>query len=152
MSKFGDLGKVKRIDDSEEELFKAEVLRYRAFGIPLEGVEDDCSFYYYQIKNKAVIPYALYIRGRMVAGCYVSHTYDSLFIDQLFVMPELQESGLKLGRLLLRYVLANKDELSQEFNTELTHSSLESINQKTTAIYQKEGYEKKGFLMTKKLR
>ena len=146
-----DCSKVKRISDNEDEMIKAELLRYRAYHLPVDLIDKDYSYYFLQMKNQKIIPYALYIRGRMVAACYVSNTYDSLFIDQLFVMPELQESGLKLGRLLLRYVLNNKEELSREFQQELTVSALESINEKSTAIYKKEGYEKAGFLMKKKI-
>ena len=151
--KNGNIGKVVNITDNQEEIMKAEYLRFRAFGIPFGVTDcDTFSFYYHQITNKNMIPYALYIRGRMVAGCYVSSTYDSLFIDQLFVMPELQGSGLKLGRLLLSYVLANKDEIGEFFNKDFERSSLETLNAKTTAIYQKVGYERHGHLMTKKLK
>lgn len=153
MSNFGSIGQIQKISpENDEEIYKAEYLRFRAYRLPTDLVDGDFSFYHMQIRNGSMIPYVLYIRGRMVAGCYVSNTYNTLFIDQLFVIPELQESGLKLGRLLLKYVLASKDELGQMFQQDLEESALESINEKSTAIYKKEGYEQRGHLMVKKLR
>ena len=144
------LGQIKIID-TDIDLIKSEILRFEAFNIQIGDYDFTKSFYYLSIKDKTIIPYGLYIRGQLVAGCYVSNTFGSLYIDQLFVKPALQNSGLRLGRILLRYVLANKKHLEEIFNKDITTSMLEPLNEKCTAIYEKEGYEKKDMVMVKRI-
>ena len=147
MGKFGQI----KVIDTDVDLIKSEILRFEAYNIQIIDYDFTKSFYYLGIKNKTIIPYGLYIKGQLVAGCYVSNTYGSLYIDQLFVKPALQNSGLRLGRLLLRYVLANKKYLEEIFNKDITISMLEPLNEKCTAIYEKEGYEKKEMVMVKRI-
>ena len=64
-----------------------------------------------KLKNK---PFGLFIKGQLVAGCYVSDYHDSLHIDQLFVNPIFQNTGLRFGRMILRYIIANNPRKSKK--------------------------------------
>ena len=144
-------GKVKIISEEEEEILKAELLRMRAFNLLPETLDIDNSFYYMEMMNGSIIPYAMYIRGRMVAACYVSGAFDSLHIDQLFVMPELQGKGLRLGRSLLNYVVNDKERIEERLHHEFEYATIEPINKKVSELYQEEGYRHNGFMLSKKL-
>ena len=129
----------KRIDNSEENIFKLETLRFKAYG--LDSKMEGLTLYSIRLSEGHMVPYGFYINDQLVAGCYVSADEGTLYIEQLFVHPQLQNSGLRAGRLLLNYVLLNKKELEEYFNTEFACSALEPSTDKARAIYEKMGYE-----------
>lgn len=145
-----NIGYVKMLT-TEEDIIKAELLRYEAFNIDLDDLDISNSFYYFNIKNNSIIPFGLFIKDKLVAGCYVSNTYGSLYIDQLFVKPMFQNTGLRFGRMLLRYILVNKSIVEQFFNCQIDKSILEALDEKSTKIYEKEGYVQKEMYMVKKI-
>lgn len=138
-----------RILETEDNIVKSELLRLTAFNVDLQDFDVSNSYYYMGIKNNLFIPFGLFIKGQLVAGCYVSNFNDSLYIDQLFVNPIFHNTGLRFGRMILRYILNNKKQLEEIFERKLTTSTIEPLNEKCRAIYAKEGYELQDEIMVK---
>ena len=140
----------KRLDNSEKTIFNLETLRFKAYGLNpnMEGL----TLYSIRLSEGNMVPYGFFINDQLVAGCYVSAEEGTLYIEQLFVHPQLQNSGLRAGRLLLNFVLLNKKELEEYFNTEFFYSALEPSDDKARAIYEKMGYEQGESLMQKALK
>lgn len=137
----------KRIDNTPENIYKLETLRFRAYGMKekFEGY----TFYALGLSEGTMVPFGFFIDGELAAGCYVSSAHGTLYIEQLFVHPNLQNSGLRTGRLLLNYVLVQKEELEKYFGTKFSISALEASSEKSRAIYEKMGYRKGELLMRK---
>ena len=98
------IGKIKMLE-TEDEIVKSELLRLAVFNADFQNFDVSNSYYYVGIKNNLFIPFGLFIKGQLVAGCYVSDYHDSLHIDQLFVNPIFQNTGLRFGRMILRYIM-----------------------------------------------
>lgn len=139
----------KQVDLSIENIYLLETLRFKAYSMN-ESFEGN-TFYSIGITNGTMIPFGFYINDTLVAGCYVSSCHNSLYIEQLFVHPQLQNSGLRAGRLLLNYVLSQKEELEKYFQKKFTFSALEASNEKAKALYLKMGYVPGELLMRKSL-
>ncbi len=140
----------KKIEATEENIIKLEQLRFIAYGVEDETLSGD-TLYSIGLSMGTMIPYGFYIGETIVAGCYISANEDSLFVEQLFVHPALQNSGLKAGRLLLGFVLNQKEELEKYFQTRFDESSLEPSDKKAREIFEKRGYTKREDIMGKKL-
>ncbi len=139
----------KRLENSAENIYKLECLRFKAYN--MKEIFEGETLYAYTLSSGAMIPFGFFINDNLVAGCYVSTSYGTLFIEQLFVHPQLQNSGLKTGRLLLNFVLANKEEIVQYCNTEFTVSAWEASTDKARGLYEKIGYRQGEFLMRKSI-
>lgn len=142
--------KAERMDNTIENILTLENLRFKAYNI--KGGLEGPTFYSLGLKEGTMVPFGFYLNDTLIAGCYVSANYGMLYIEQLFVHPQLQNSGLRAGRLLLNYVLLNKKELEDYFKTEFTYSALEPSNEKSQAIYEKIGYTANEMLMRKRLK
>lgn len=135
------IGQIRKLE-SDEDIVRAELLRLEAYNLSIENFDIMNSYYFMAIRNNLIIPFGFFINDRLVAACYVSNTFNSLYIDQLFVRPIFQNTGLHFGRSLLRYILVNKKMLEELFGQELHTSILEPIDNKCVGIYEKEGYVK----------
>ncbi len=127
------------IDPKEENIILLENLRFDAYGISIERIDLN-SFYATSLKTGKDIAFGCFINGELLAACYVTNTYDSLFIDQLFVKKSYQESGLQLGRKLLAYINLNKKIIEEYFGLNFTISRLEYNSIKSKSLYEKLGY------------
>jgi len=137
----------RKVDNSPENIFELETLRFKAYG--MKDKFEGYTFYAMGLSEETMIPFGFFINDELVAGCYVSAARGTLYIEQLFVHPQLQNSGLKAGRLLLNYVLLNKETLETEFATKFSVSALEPSSDKARAIYEKMGYVSGELLMRK---
>ena len=53
----------------------------------------------------------------LIAGCYVSQSRQSLYIEQLFVRKDVQyHPDLHVGTALIKYVLQHKEEIESFFH------------------------------------
>ena len=141
--------KAKMLDNSMENIYKLENLRFKAYG--LDQTFEGLTIYTFGLDSGTIVPFGFYINDMLVGGCYVSAQEDYLYIEQLFVHPQLQGSGLRVGRLLLNFVLSQKQRLEEYFHTEFQESALEPSTNKAKAIYEKMGYEMNDHLMRKPL-
>lgn len=80
-------------------------------------------------------------RQNIVATCYVSDLLNSLYVEYLFVQPEYQKTGLKLGIKLLQYIINNKHLAEEYFGCKFSKSKLTPSNEGITKIYEEEGYK-----------
>ncbi|MBQ4030509.1 MAG: GNAT family N-acetyltransferase [Bacilli bacterium] len=128
----------KRLEGTGENICRLETLRFKAYG--LDEKFSGLTLYALGLTQGTMVPYGFFVNEQLVAGCYVSADEETLTIEQLFVHPQLQNSGLRAGRLLLNYVLMQKEELEHYFRTKLVVSSLEPSTDKAKALYEKMGY------------
>lgn len=130
----------KVLDNTLENAHTLEHLRLSSYDfIPTK--EDYDEYYIEDICNGRILPITCYYNDLLVAGCYVSNTFNTIYIDYLFVLPEYQEKGLQLGRNLLLFILENKHIIEEYFETEFSESRLCATTDKTKAIYKKIGYK-----------
>lgn len=131
---------IKRIEPVSEEVLKIELLRHQVFHLKTDSKSISLSYSTFHIMHNQLIPYGLYLNNELIAGCYISCLNDSLLIDYLFVKETYQNSGLRIGRLLLTEVLKQKNELEEFFKKSITMTKLTPNNEKSKAIYEKIGY------------
>ncbi len=74
----------------------------------------------------------------MIGGIYLSDSYSSLFVEQIFVSKNYQFSDLKVGSNLLHFIIDNKSIFEKRFNKKFNISRLESKNQ--DKFYSSNGY------------
>lgn len=136
---------------TEQNIIMTEEMRYRAYGIK-SGFDAD-EYYIEEILSERILVFLCLKDNEPVSACYVSSSFNSLYIDYLFVLPEYQNKGLHIGRKLLEYVIENKKIAEDFFNKEFNQSRLAAINEKNRRIYEKLGYEpqESSDLMIKKL-
>ena len=128
----------KKLEGTGENICRLENLRFKAYG--LDDKFEGLTLYALGLTQGTMIPFGFYINDQLVAGCYVSADEGTLNIEQLFVHPQLQNSGLRAGRLLLNFVLMQKEELEKYFRTKFVVSALEPSTDKAKALYEKMGY------------
>ncbi len=135
--------KYKVLDNTLENATMLEHLRLSSYGFtPTE--EDYDESYIKDICTKRILPFIIIYKDKIVGGSYVSNTLNSLYIDYLFILPEYQEKGLRLGRQLLKFILKNKQLVEEYFDTNFTQSKLCATNEKTKKLYTKMGYKEIG--------
>ena len=129
-----------------ETINEIENVRYHAYGI--ENPPEN-SFYKIQLLERKYIAWGAYQNDQLIGGCSVSNSYQSRFIEQLFVLKNYQNSDLHIGTKLLQYVLEHKSWIEQHFNTKFNYSYLESRNP-NSMLYQNLGYHSGDSYISKK--
>lgn len=121
----------------KEEFFKTvELLRLKTYGIK----SIDANQYYYDMFiNHNMLVYGVFYRDELVGGAYVSSSFQSLFIEQLFVKREFQHNNLHVGSELLKYIINNKKACESFFNAKFDVSRLENRN--NDSLYKRFGYK-----------
>lgn len=129
------------LEPNETNIIKVEKIRYEAYDreLPEDILE---TFYAMNLKTKQYLIFAAILGDEICAACYVSRIGYSLFIDQLFVKKEYQNTGLKIGRKLLEYINNNKNIIEEELSFKpLQTSRLISTSEKSHSLYLKLGYK-----------
>lgn len=127
-------------ENSEEEAIKAENMRRKVYGIESTFDVKD-SYYTREISQGNILLFTCEINEITVAACYISNSFNSLYVEYLFVLPEYQEKSLHLGKNLLQYICDNKKIVEEYFNCKLNHSLLSPTTEKSRAIYESMGYK-----------
>ncbi len=112
-----------------------EDLRRDSFNIKF----DNRNFYEQQINNGKILPLGGYINDELVVGAYISASFQSLYIDQLFVKKEYQHNGY--GTNILQFILNNKYIFEDFFKTEFEFSKAEIRNENALKLVQNLGYK-----------
>lgn len=133
--------RIEILDSEDERIYDLEFLRHQVFHLKTARELIQTSYSIFHIKHHQTIPFALSINSEMVAGCYVTCYNDTLFVDFLFVKEEYHNTGLKIGRLLLGYILNNKHIIEEIIHRQLNNSKLTPNSDKSEHIYQTLGYE-----------
>lgn len=130
----------KYLEPTIDNINQTEYIRCRAYNREYDG-EIENNYYARNILSGQMLIFATYIGEELCAGCYVSASQNSLFIEQLFVKTEYQNTGLKIGRNLLEYINFNKTIIAKHFNKKSFQTSrLIYSSEKSKSIYQKIGY------------
>lgn len=137
-----------KVDLSEQNILALEKLRFEVYDY--KNLNPDKTYFYREMINGNILPFAAYENGLLIGGCYVSKTFETLFIDQLFIAKDYQDTPEHIGTNLLKYVLANKELCEDFFNTKFNFSYLDSSCSKS--FYENLGYkENKNEMMSKRI-
>lgn len=145
---------IKSMRQTKENIIEFEKLRYDAICQNISEQYLTSSKVAARIYDAELMIFGLYLDDILAAGCYISDSFGTLFIDQLFVKKEFQETGLYLGRTLLKYLLENRTEIEEFFHFHPKQSKLFFLDSKSKNTYDKLGYTMENSeigLMSKKL-
>ena len=123
-----------------EDLLEVEQLRREVYNIE----NSDISNYLHELKEKTIYAYGTKIDNKIVAGGYFNVSYNILYIKQLFVKQEYQNTGLKLGRNILYYMFNNKYEIEKLTGKTIDSSMIYPTSIKSLKIYRDIGYKNLG--------
>ena len=126
--------KIEIITD-ENEKFKIEELRNEVLHL-----DKTSEYYTNELMNSNVFAVGAYIDDELVGGCYFHRFNQTLMIDQLFVKEKYQNTGMRIGRTILKELMTNKERLEKLFDEKVTVCRIESDNEKAHAIYSKMGF------------
>lgn len=140
----------KLMEPTKENSYLTEQLRLKSYGINPSPKDFD-EYYIENICNGTIIAIICYQDNKPIGGCYISDTFNSIYIDYLFVLPEYQNKGLHIGRSILQYIFDNKNIVEEYYNKEFTQSKLYATSPKSKALYKKIGYKEQQELLCKEL-
>lgn len=120
---------------NESDLLELEKLRSEV--LHLEKISE---YYKNELLSNNTYAIAAYIDNELVGGCYFHQFNQTLMIDQLFVKEKYQNTGLRIGRSMLKELMTNKELLEKLFSEEITVCRIESNNEKAHALYSKMGF------------
>lgn len=126
-----------KVINNEDEFKLLESLRLDSYDIHELKLNQ---YYFDKFINHKLLAYEVHYRNELVGGAYISSSFNSLFVEQLFIKKEFQRSYLHVGSKLLEYIIKNKETCELFFKTKFNISRLESRNNET--FYQKLGYQK----------
>lgn len=135
---------------SDETIKLLETIRFNAYNIDPTNLDPTKTFYSNNLKNNKYLVFGCYLENQLIGACYISNSYNTLYIEQLFIHKNYQKSELHLGTNLLLHVLQNKQIIESYFQTTFQFSYLEDY-QNTKNLYQSLGYQEKGSFMSKRL-
>lgn len=116
--------------------YNVESLRKKVFN--LQGVG---RYYLDQILYGKEFVLAATEDKKIIGGCYFHRFENILFIDQVFVKEEYQNSGLEVGRVLINSLLINKDLMEKELGDKITMCRISANNEKAKSLYKKIGFK-----------
>ena len=122
-----------------DEFLKLENLRYEVLGLPKEIMGK--SYYLDKFNKYKLLGAGAYIDNKLVGGIYISDSYDTLYIEYLFVSKEYQSNKNHIGSELLSFVLKNKNAFEEYFNIDIYVSMLEPGSELLRMYYRKFGYK-----------
>jgi len=134
------MSEINLLNPTPANILALEQIRYNAYDKKVSPAELANTYYAKKLSTQEIVCFVYIYEGEIVAGCYVSPDFDSLYIEQLFVLKKYQEVGLHLGQKLLSYILEHKEIVEQIFNKELSYTKIASCNTKSNNIYRKMGY------------
>lgn len=125
------------LSTDDDTLINIEKLRAECF-----NTEPNFQFNWYinSIQSGRLIPFGTYVDDELAASAFVEYTQEKLHITLIFTKPKFQETGLKLGRQLLKYIISNKKVLEEYFGVEINQIELSYKSEKSHQLYIKEGF------------
>ena len=114
----------KAIALNEENIIALENLRFKVYDY--KNIEPTETYFYREIKNGKILLFGVCENNKLIAGCYVSNSYKTLFIEHLFVLKEYQNNENHIGTNLMRYVLDNKEICENFFKMKFEFSYLDN--------------------------
>ena len=135
-----------RIDINDKTIALLGKLRYDAYAIDFlnfttKGTE---TYYSHELKNKKYLVYGAYLANELVAACYISDVFNSLYIEQIFVKKSLQydqENNLHIGSNLLKFVLNDRFQIEEYFEKKFQVCKLSPVSKAAQMFYEKMGFK-----------
>lgn len=140
----------KIIDKTEKNIFLLEQIRLNAYQIDTSNFNIQNGFYAKDLVNHNYLVIGCFIENELIGAAYIKDTYQSLYIDQIFIRKEYQKAPQHFGTNLLKYILENKDIVEKYFHTSFTYSYLDD-GRNTKKFYENLGYTETNNLMRKHL-
>ena len=109
------------------------------------GVDDMSTYYLDLIHSGNVVGVGCFYQGQLIGGAYVLNSYNSLFIEYVFVKDEFQNSSLHVGSSIVKYILDNKEIFEKYFGVNFDFCRLESRN--TDSFYSTLGFKKENNIL-----
>lgn len=129
----------KNLKITDENIEKLELARFDAYGMKTDDFDLKNTFSANQLRNKKYLAFGAYLEDKLVGGCYVSSSRNSLYIEELFVRKDAKQ--IEVGTNLLKYVLKRKPFIEKYYRQEFNTSCLEN-REELNYIYQSLGYRK----------
>lgn len=129
----------KNLKITDENIEKLELARFDAYGMKRDDFDLKNTFSANQLRNKKYLAFGAYLEDKLVGGCYVSNSRNSLYIEELFVRKDAKQ--IEVGTNLLKYVLKRKSFIEKYYRQEFNTSCLEN-REELNGIYQSLGYRK----------
>lgn len=111
---------------NEENIIALENLRFKVYDYKNTDINPTETYSYREMLGNRILPFGVYENNELIAGCYVSNSYKTLFIEHLFVLKEYQNSENHIGTNLLKYVLDNKEICENFFKMKFEFSYLDN--------------------------
>lgn len=140
----------KVLEPTKENTYLTEELRLKSYGIT-PSINDYDEYYIEQICKGTILVIVCYKGATPIGACYISDTFNSIYIDYLFVLPEYQNKGLHIGRSILQYIFDNKHIIEEYYQKEFSQSKLYATSDKSKSLYKKIGYKEHQELLCKEL-
>ena len=121
----------KILDSNYDNIIKLETIRNNIKNI---------DFYIKNVKEKRFVMVGAYLNNELIGGAYISSSFNSLYIEKIFVKKEYQRNELHVGYNLMKYILSNKSVFEHFFNKEFYYSKLEPNSKEIEQFYNKLGY------------
>ncbi|MBR1417021.1 MAG: GNAT family N-acetyltransferase [Bacilli bacterium] len=121
-------------DFNDYSLDDLEKVRANAFDLDYRHISN---LYRNELENGKMLAYICTGDKKILGGAYVSNSFNSLYIEQLFVAKSYQNKHI--GTNLLKYVLNDKYNIERYFNQEFNYSKLTDITD--SDFYTNMGYK-----------
>ena len=69
---------------NDENAIALENLRFKVYDY--KNIEPTETYFYREIKNGKILPFGVYENNKLIASCYVSNSYKTLFILALILL------------------------------------------------------------------
>ena len=135
-----------------EQLLELEDLRDDAYQV--ESSFKERLHYLKRLESHKFIALSAHYQDELVAGCYVSDQFSTLYIQQLFVGYKWQAKHYHFGKLLLLETLRRREEFECFFQKKFCLYQLVAYDERAKKIYESVGYVPlygRGRIMVKKL-
>ena len=131
----------KAIEPTKENILNLEKLRYNAYSFFAPFLDETQSYYFKKIMEEKILAIGAFLNSSLVAGCYISNSHNSLYIEQIFVKKEFQNhKELRIGSSLMKYVLKNKENIEIFFHENFNYAKVEPASNSLVEYYEKLGF------------
>ena len=133
---------VKVLEPNISNIEQVEKLRIEAYHL---NIENPNLYYTKNILEGNYLVFVCIYQKQIIGGAYISNSYNSLYVEQIFVKPSFQNHSLHIGHQLLQYILENKEISEKYFQTKFYYSKLESRGH--DSFYEGLGYHPENNLL-----
>ena len=128
-----------KIVDGEKEILELEKLRLKCIGSNRTNELDnpDKTYMGSKLLNNEFIGLAYMLDKKMVAGCIISDSSNSIYIEWIFTDDKYRKKGIASN--MLKYIERNKDIFNRYYSYNFSNIMLEPLD-KSIEFYKSNGY------------